>query len=234
MDLALKGLWSNVSNGWGGDRGENGRFQKIRSRERIISEPVEDTDTSSFAANTSLKSNYPVQVTDTQVTLQFRSMSPRHPQNSQDRIQQPVENDVSEYICPPSIPSDFTKGLQNLDIRYEKCCCPPPPPMISDLMNDRDLLQRLQQKLDPTHCTVKNWKNFASRWGMSYDELTLLEHRTQGSAYHSPTHEFLLRNSQKSVRALAELCRLYQRIDVLQLLQRWMENDWPSRCQQAC
>ena len=105
--------------------------------------------------------------------------------------------------------------------------------MISDLMNDGDLLQRLQQKLDPAHCTVKNWKNFASRWGMSYDELALLEHRTQASVSLSPPQEFLLRNNQKSVRELTELCRLYQRIDVLRLRQRWMENDWPSRWQHA-
>ncbi|KAL3049864.1 hypothetical protein OYC64_012012 [Pagothenia borchgrevinki] len=109
----------------------------------------------------------------------------------------------------------------------------PPPPKISDLMNDKDLLDLLRLKLDPNHCTIKNWKNFASRWGMSYDELTLLEHRTQGSLSHSPTQEFLLRYNQKTVTELSELCRLYQRIDVLRLLQRWMEKDWPSRWQQA-
>lgn len=100
-------------------------------------------------------------------------------------------------------------------------------------MNDEDLLYTLRLKLDPTHCTVKNWKNFASRWGMSYDELTLLEQRTHGPTYHSPTQEFLLRYNQKPVTELTELCQLYQRIDVLRLLQRWMENDWPSRWQQA-
>lgn len=100
-------------------------------------------------------------------------------------------------------------------------------------MNDEDLLYTLRLKLDPTHCTVKNWKNFASRWGMSYDELTLLEQRTHGAIYQSPTQEFLLRYNQKPVTELTELCQLYQRIDVLRLLQRWLENDWPSRWQKA-
>ncbi|XP_062375405.1 ectodysplasin-A receptor-associated adapter protein [Sardina pilchardus] len=203
--------------------------------ERIASEPVEDTDTSSFARSMSLKSTFPVQVTEPQdtVTLQFPSLTPGCITSPTSRIQQPVENDGSECICHPSISSGFTKDLEYLNSSCDKCCCPAPAPMISDLMNDGDLLQRLQQKLDPAHCTVKNWKNFASRWGMSYDELTLLEHRTQGSPQHSPTQEFLLRNNQKSVRELTELCRQYQRIDVLRLLQRWLENDWPSRWQHA-
>uniref|UniRef100_A0A672HQN1 Ectodysplasin-A receptor-associated adapter protein n=1 Tax=Salarias fasciatus TaxID=181472 RepID=A0A672HQN1_SALFA len=110
-------------------------------------------------------------------------------------------------------PPDYPKELQIL-----KCCCSAPPPKISDLMDDKDLLDSLRLKLDPSHCTIKNWKNFASRWGMSYDELTLLEHRTQGSVSHSPTQEFLLRYNQKTVGELTELCRLYQRIDVLR---RW-------------
>lgn len=128
---------------------------------------------------------------------------------------------------------DYPKELQLLNTPCEKCCCPAPPPKISDLMNDKDLLDLLRLKLDPNHCTIKNWKNFASRWGMSYDELTLLEHRTQGSLSHSPTQEFLLRYNQKTVTELTELCRIYQRIDVLRLLQSWIEKDWPSRWQQA-
>lgn len=129
--------------------------------------------------------------------------------------------------------SDCPKQLQILASPCEKCCCPAPPPKISDLMNDKDLLDSLRLKLDPNHCTIKNWKNFASRWGMSYDELTLLEHRTQGSLSHSPTQEFLLRYNQKTVTELTELCRIYQRIDVLRLLQSWIEKDWPSRWQQT-
>lgn len=130
-------------------------------------------------------------------------------------------------FCPHSL--DFGKEHKPC----KECLCSAPPPKISDLMNDEDLLYTLRLKLDPTHCTVKNWKNFASRWGMSYDELTLLEQRTHGPIYHSPTQEFLLRYNQKPVTELTALCQLYQRIDVLRLLQRWMENDWPSRWQQA-
>lgn len=100
-------------------------------------------------------------------------------------------------------------------------------------MNDNDLMDLLRLKLDPNHCAIKNWKNFASRWGMTYDELTLLEHQTQGSLSHSPTLEFLLRYNQKTVSELTELCRFYQRIDVLRLLQSWIEKDWPSRWQQT-
>ncbi|XP_028280153.1 ectodysplasin-A receptor-associated adapter protein isoform X4 [Parambassis ranga] len=201
---------------------------------RIISEPVEDTDTTSFVAEFSLEANYPVQVTDPHdaVTLPLSSMNSRYlSPSSKDRIRQPVE-DVEECTWPTSTSPDYPKELQLLS-PCEKCCCPAPPPKISDLMNDRDLLDLLRLKLDPTHSTIKNWKNFASRWGMSYDELTLLEHRTQGSMSHSPTQEFLMRYNQKTVTELTELCRIYQRIDVLRLLQSWIEKDWPSRWQQT-
>ncbi|XP_067223389.1 ectodysplasin-A receptor-associated adapter protein isoform X1 [Chanodichthys erythropterus] len=202
---------------------------------RVASEPVEDTDPSSFITDMSLRSNYPVQVTtDPQgirdpVTLQLSSVPPGYLSSAVDRIRQPVENDSTEFIPSASVSSDFSKERQSC----KECLCSAPPPKISDLMNDEDLLYTLRLKLDPTHCTVKNWKNFASRWGMSYDELTLLEQRTHGATYHSPTQEFLLRYNQKPVTELTELCRLYQRIDVLRLLQRWMENDWPSRWQKA-
>ncbi|XP_062319527.1 ectodysplasin-A receptor-associated adapter protein isoform X1 [Osmerus eperlanus] len=200
---------------------------------RISVEPVEDTDTSSFMPEMSLKSNYPVQVTEPKdtVTLQLSSMPPGYLIPHSDRIRQP-EEDGLDCICTGSISPDFSKEPQFLN-PCDKCCYSVPPPKISDLMNDKDLLDLLRLKLDPNHCTVKNWKNFASRWGMSYDELTMLEHRTQGSMCHSPTQEFLLRYNQKTVTELTDLCRHYQRIDVLQLLQRWMKNDWPSRWQQA-
>ncbi|KAM9726464.1 ectodysplasin-A receptor-associated adapter protein [Menidia menidia] len=202
---------------------------------RSGSEPVEDMDTTSFMAEFSLEANYPVQVTDPHdaVTLHLSSMPSRYmipsPEN---RIRQPVE-DVEECTCPSSAPPDGPKELQLLSVACEKCRCPAPPPKISDLINDKDLLDSLRLKLDPSHCTIKNWKNFASRWGMSYDELALLEHRTQGSLAHSPTQEFLLRYSQKPVSELSDLCRHYQRIDVLRLLQAWTERDWPSRWQQG-
>lgn len=198
---------------------------------RVASEPVEDTDPSSFITDMSLRSNYPVQVTDSQdqVTLQLSSVPPGFLSSAVGRIRQPVENDDSECITSASVSSDFSKELKPC----KEGLFSAPPPKISDLMNDEDLLYSLRLKLDPTHCTVKNWKNFASRWGMSYDELMLLEQRKHGATYNSPTQEFLLRYNQKPVTELTELCQLYQRIDVLRLLQRWMENDWPSRWQKA-
>lgn len=79
-------------------------------------------------------------------------------------------------------------------------------------------------KLDPCHPTVKNWRNFASKWGMRYDELCFLEQRPQ-----SPTLELLLRNGQRPVRQLLELCRLYRRADVEAVLRRWLAEEWPKR-----
>ncbi|XP_061141194.1 ectodysplasin-A receptor-associated adapter protein isoform X1 [Syngnathus typhle] len=210
--------------------------------ERIISEPVEDTDTTTtttttgtgtFVAQFSLEANHPVQVTDPNdaVTLHLSSM-PSGYLKPPDRIRQPVK----ECTCPTptSAGTEQPKEVQlELKIPCERCWLPAPPPKISDLLNDKDLLDSLRLKLDPNHCAVKNWKNFASRWGMSYDELALLEYRTQGSLSHSPTQEFLLRYNQKAVSELSELCRFYQRMDVLRLLQSWMEKDWPSRWQQS-
>ncbi|KAJ0004844.1 hypothetical protein NQD34_011058 [Periophthalmus magnuspinnatus] len=185
-------------------------------------EPVEDMDTTCFVAQISLDENYPVQVTDPYgaVTLQLTSMAPG-PYSSQ-RIQQPVE-DV-DCSCPSSTSPDCPKALLAPCDR-----CSPPAPKICDLMNDKDLLDLLRLKLDPSYCTVKNWKNFGSRWGMSYDELTLLEQRSQGALSHSPTLEVLLRFSHKGVSELVELCKFYQRVDVLHLLQRWQESEWPQR-----
>ncbi|XP_064343907.1 ectodysplasin-A receptor-associated adapter protein isoform X3 [Camelus dromedarius] len=97
-------------------------------------------------------------------------------------------------------------------------------PTISDLLNDQDLLDVIRIKLDPCHPTVKNWRNFASKWGMPYDELCFLEQRPQ-----SPTLEFLLRNSQRTVGQLVELCRLYRRADVEKVLRRWVDEEWPRR-----
>ncbi|XP_057592958.1 ectodysplasin-A receptor-associated adapter protein-like [Hippopotamus amphibius kiboko] len=97
-------------------------------------------------------------------------------------------------------------------------------PTISDLLNDQDLLDVIRIKLDPCHPTVKNWRNFASKWGMPYDELCFLEQRPQ-----SPTLEFLLRNSQRTVGQLMELCRLYHRADVERVLRRWVDEEWPTR-----
>ncbi|KAM7322610.1 hypothetical protein ACRRTK_018115 [Alexandromys fortis] len=109
----------------------------------------------------------------------------------------------------------------------EGCSCPscsPRVPTISDLLNDQDLLDVIRIKLDPCHPTVKNWRNFASKWGMPYDELCFLEQRPQ-----SPTLEFLFRNSQRTVVQLMELCRLYHRADVEKILRRWVDEEWPHR-----
>ncbi|XP_075902284.1 ectodysplasin-A receptor-associated adapter protein [Nelusetta ayraudi] len=193
--------------------------------DRSSAEPVEDTET------TELSDAPPVQVTDSHgaVTLHCNSMPSEYLSPAFYRIRQPVEDD-EKCTCHSS---DCPKELQLPKDSCDKWCCTAPAPKISDLMNDKDLLDKLRLKLDPNHCTVKNWKNFASRWGMSYDELSMLEHQTQGSLSLSPTLEFLFRYSQKTVTELTELCRVYQRIDVLCLLQKWVEKDWPLRWQQT-
>ncbi|KAK7901733.1 hypothetical protein WMY93_018502 [Mugilogobius chulae] len=190
----------------------------------VSAEPVEDTDTTSFVAQISVEQNYPVQVTDPHdaVTLHLSSVPPGH--FSSHRIQQPVE-DV-DCSCSSSTSPDCPKALL---APCDRCSPPPPPaPNICDLMNDKDLLDLLRLKLDPSHVTVKNWKHFGSRWGMSYDELSLLEQRSLGSLSHSPTHELLLRFNHRPLSELLELCRLYQRVDVLRLLLRWEEQEWPQ------
>uniref|UniRef100_A0A4W3JWP6 Ectodysplasin-A receptor-associated adapter protein n=1 Tax=Callorhinchus milii TaxID=7868 RepID=A0A4W3JWP6_CALMI len=98
---------------------------------------------------------------------------------------------------------------------------PIPTPFIGDLMNDEDLLYTLRLKLDPCHPTIKNWRNFASKWGMTYDELCFLEQKPQ-----SPTLEFLLRNSERTVAQLIDLCKFYKRVDVLKVLETWVEKEW--------
>ncbi|KAK2499159.1 hypothetical protein MC885_011628 [Smutsia gigantea] len=122
-----------------------------------------------------------------------------------------------------SVPADVGKGRSCT----ENCTCSScllQAPTISDLLNDQDLLDVIKIKLDPCHPTVKNWRNFASKWGMPYDELCFLEQRPQ-----SPTLEFLLRNNQRTVGQLMELCRLYHRADVEKVLRRWVEEEWPKR-----
>ncbi|KAG7274015.1 hypothetical protein CRUP_032609, partial [Coryphaenoides rupestris] len=145
----------------------------------------------------SLEANYPVQVTDPKgaLTLHLTSVQPVYLTPPTGRIRQPVED--GECLCARSLSPDLPKELLYLSGPCQKCRCLAPAPKISDLMDDKDLLDSLRLKLDPAHCTVKNWKNFASRWGMSYDELSLLEHRTTGSLSLSPTQEFLLRYNQK-------------------------------------
>ncbi|XP_039594456.1 ectodysplasin-A receptor-associated adapter protein isoform X2 [Polypterus senegalus] len=185
-----------------------------------VREPVEDTDPSTVATEMSLPSKFPVQDTGTPkdtfaITIDTVEDSPGNLMSN--RIRQPEDN------------SDIYKSPLSTDERTcENCTCSMssvPPPMISDLMNDEDLLYKLRLKLDTYHPTVKNWRNFASKWGMTYDELCFLENRPQ-----SPTVEFLLRNSEKTVDQLIDLCKLYRRIDVLNVLQHWVNKDWPKRC----
>lgn len=102
--------------------------------------------------------------------------------------------------------------------------CITPSPCIGDMMNDEDLLYTLRLKLDPLHPTIKNWRNFASKWGMTYDELCFLEQKQQ-----SPTLEFLLKNSDRTVAQLIDLCKFYKRVDILKVLEAWVEKEWPKQ-----
>ncbi|XP_035298743.1 ectodysplasin-A receptor-associated adapter protein isoform X4 [Cricetulus griseus] len=127
----------------------------------------------------------------------------------------------------PDSTGDPLSGVSRNQPCKEGCSCSsclPRVPTISDLLNDQDLLDVIRIKLDPCHPTVKNWRNFASKWGMPYDELCFLEQRPQ-----SPTLEFLFRNSQRTVVQLMELCRLYHRADVEKILRRWVDEEWPHR-----
>ncbi|XP_053314526.1 ectodysplasin-A receptor-associated adapter protein [Spea bombifrons] len=185
-------------------------------------EPVEDTEPSTLLFETTEK--YPVQDTKLPkgderlpdaILLENPTDFPEIP--TSDRIKQPEEND-----CPvmtiDTLP-DITKITHSYQESSETF-----PPTISDLLNDEDLLYTLQIKLDPCHPTVKNWRNFASRWGMSYDELCFLEQKQQ-----SPTVGFLLRNSERTVEQLIHLCKLYRRVDVQKVLLKWVNVDWPMR-----
>uniref|UniRef100_A0A8C9LYY8 Ectodysplasin-A receptor-associated adapter protein n=1 Tax=Piliocolobus tephrosceles TaxID=591936 RepID=A0A8C9LYY8_9PRIM len=170
--------------------------------DHMAQEPVEDTDPSTLSFNTSDK--YPIQDTE---------------------LPKAEECDTITLNCPPN--SDMKNQISKDNSCKENCTCSScllRAPTISDLLNDQDLLDVIRIKLDPCHPTVKNWRNFASKWGMSYDELCFLEQRPQ-----SPTLEFLLRNSQRTVGQLMELCRLYHRADVEKVLHRWVDEEWPKR-----
>uniref|UniRef100_A0A8C5N4P4 Ectodysplasin-A receptor-associated adapter protein n=1 Tax=Leptobrachium leishanense TaxID=445787 RepID=A0A8C5N4P4_9ANUR len=186
-----------------------------------IKEPVEDTEPSTLLFEST--ENYPVQDTElpkedegrlNQIPLQIQPDSTAVP--TSDRIKQPEENDCP--IMTINSLSDFTRFSNS---SHESCCF---TPTISDLLNDEDLLYTLQIKLDPCHPTVKNWRNFASKWGMSYDELCFLEQKQQ-----SPTVGFLLRNSERTVEQLIDLCKLYRRVDVQKVLSKWVNVDWPVK-----
>ncbi|XP_012586307.1 PREDICTED: ectodysplasin-A receptor-associated adapter protein [Condylura cristata] len=179
-------------------------------------EPVEDTDPSTLASSTPDK--YPVQDTGPPKAEQCDAVTLPCPASADVRQQGEEENGLPDSTGDP--PGDVSDGQP----RTGSCTCSPRAPTISDLLNDQDLLDVIRIKLDPCHPTVKNWRNFASKWGMPYDELCFLEQRPQ-----SPTLEFLLRNSQRSVSQLMELCRSYHRADVEKVLRRWVDEEWPRR-----
>uniref|UniRef100_A0A5F7ZUB7 Ectodysplasin-A receptor-associated adapter protein n=2 Tax=Macaca TaxID=9539 RepID=A0A5F7ZUB7_MACMU len=186
--------------------------------DHMAQEPVEDTDPSTLSFNTSDK--YPVQDTELPKAEECNTITLNCPPNSD------MKNQGEENGFPDST-GDPLPEISKDDSCKENCTCSScllRAPTISDLLNDQDLLDVIRIKLDPCHPTVKNWRNFASKWGMSYDELCFLEQRPQ-----SPTLEFLLRNSQRTVGQLMELCRLYHRADVEKVLRRWVDEEWPKR-----
>ncbi|OBS66289.1 hypothetical protein A6R68_05172 [Neotoma lepida] len=171
--------------------------------DHMAKEPVEDTDPSTLSFATSDK--YPIQDTGLP-KAQGPSACPACP------LQYPLE-----------VNGKIDRGVSKNQPCKEGCSCSsclPRVPTISDLLNDQDLLDVIRIKLDPCHPTVKNWRNFASKWGMPYDELCFLEQRPQ-----SPTLEFLFRNSQRTVGQLMELCRLYHRADVEKILRSLLPKD---------
>ncbi|KAM5300939.1 ectodysplasin-A receptor-associated adapter protein isoform 1-T1 [Glossophaga mutica] len=185
---------------------------------RMAEEPVEDTDPSTLPFNASDK--YPIQDTGLP-KVEECDANPLDCPTNPDVQHQGEENGFADSTGDPL--ADVSEVKSCLD----NCTCSsclPRAATISDLLNDQDLLDVIRIKLDPCHPTVKNWRNFASKWGMPYDELCFLEQRPQ-----SPTVEFLLRNSQRTVGQLMELCRLYRRADVENVLRRWLDEEWPKR-----
>ncbi|XP_067900258.1 ectodysplasin-A receptor-associated adapter protein [Heterodontus francisci] len=204
--------------------------------EEVARVPVEDTDPS-VPLETIEK--YPIQATDHSVSSKGASDLPvqdtatvnlEHLTTKFQATRQPEENDsqhtegkcLSEEDMKDSKPcTDCSETTCKHSSLSSMCIA---PPCIGDLMNDEDLLYTLRLKLDPYHPTIKNWRNFASKWGMTYDELCFLEQKQQ-----SPTLEFLLRNSEQTVAQLIDLCKFYKRVDVLKVLETWVEKEWPKQ-----
>ncbi|XP_016018886.2 ectodysplasin-A receptor-associated adapter protein isoform X3 [Rousettus aegyptiacus] len=189
-----------------------------RQEDHMAKEPVEDTDPSTLSFHESDK--YPIQDTGLPKAEECDPVTPHRPANSEVQRQE-EENGFVDGIRDP-----LPGAGQGESCRADCSCaaCALRAPTISDLLDDQDLLDVIRIKLDPCHPTVKNWRNFASKWGMRYDELCFLEQRPQ-----SPTLELLLRNGQRPVRQLLELCRLYRRADVEAVLRRWLAEEWPKR-----
>ncbi|XP_054049819.1 ectodysplasin-A receptor-associated adapter protein isoform X5 [Rissa tridactyla] len=189
-------------------------------------EPVEDTDPSTLSLTMTEK--YPVQDTGVpkdeeyltdQVTLEIASVNIKTLTSDSGLIQQPEDKDTQSHT------DESLSDLKKTCKENGTCSlCVFRAPTISDMLNDEDLLYTVRLKLDPCHPTVKNWRNLASKWGMTYDELCFLEQKPQ-----SPTLEFLLRNSDRTVEQLIDLCKFYKRIDVVKVLLKWMEEEWPKR-----
>ncbi|XP_015678293.1 ectodysplasin-A receptor-associated adapter protein [Protobothrops mucrosquamatus] len=199
--------------------------------DQATKEPVEDTDPSTLSSENIEK--YPVQDTalpkdekyqTEKVTLEISSINITSLTSDSGLIHQPEEDDDTQ-----SSAGDSPRALKKSCTEDCSCSlCTSHQPIISDLLNDEDLLYMMRIKLDPSHPTVKNWRNFASKWGMTYDELCFLEQKQQ-----SPTLEFLLRNSDRTVEQLIDLCKLYQRVDIEKILQKWVEKEWPKRGHRA-
>ncbi|NP_598398.3 ectodysplasin-A receptor-associated adapter protein isoform 1 [Mus musculus] len=189
--------------------------------DHMAKEPVEDTDPSTLSF--AMSDKYPIQDTGLPKAKECDTVNSNCPPNSDDQPQG-EENDFPDSTKDPL--SGVSRNQPCKDGKGSCSCpsCSPRAPTISDLLNDQDLLDTIRIKLDPCHPTVKNWRNFASKWGMPYDELCFLEQRPQ-----SPTLEFLFRNSQRTVGQLMELCRLYHRADVEKILRRWVDEEWPHR-----
>ncbi|XP_054843320.1 ectodysplasin-A receptor-associated adapter protein [Eublepharis macularius] len=194
----------------------------------VAKEPVEDTDPSTLSLEETEK--YPIQDTGLpkvekyqteKVTLEKASINIRSLTSDSGLIQQPEEDDDDNQ---GSTGGSFTALKKSYTENGTCSFCNSRQPIISDLLNDEDLLYILRIKLDPSHPTVKNWRNFANKWGMTYDELCFLEQKQQ-----SPTLEFLLRNSDRTVEQLIDLCKLYRRADVEKMLLNWVEKEWPKR-----
>ncbi|XP_017657699.1 ectodysplasin-A receptor-associated adapter protein [Nannospalax galili] len=188
--------------------------------DHMAKEPVEDTDPSTLSF--AMSDKYPIQDTELPKPKECDTVTSSCPQNSDEQRQHPGE----EKDFPDSARDPHSGVSRDQPCKVGCTCssCLLRAPTISDLLNDQDLLDVIRIKLDPCHPTVKNWRNFASKWGMPYDELCFLEQRPQ-----SPTLEFLFRNSQRTVGQLMELCRLYHRADVEKVLRRWVDEEWPRR-----
>ncbi|XP_069090999.1 ectodysplasin-A receptor-associated adapter protein isoform X3 [Pleurodeles waltl] len=233
--------------------GDASEKKQTHTKDFAENEPVEDTDPSSLSSQMNEKypvqdtalpkdnGSLAVETTLEAASVAIRALSP-----DSERIKQldlrPTPLVSWPYLKTPVQPPEENESTRNTEepqsglmskcqssrtASSENCTCSVncfSSPTISDLLNDEDLLYILRIKLDPCHPTVKNWRNFASKWGMTYDELCFIEQKQK-----SPTLEFLFRNSERTVEQLIDLCKLYNRADVQTLLLKWVKYDWPKK-----